>query len=141
MHFLNLEIIARTPINLTLFIQRESNGTVVDLTDPIITRAVDGTSPKFVDADYTNVLDCVFMRLEIEDPESAVDHLNITVRRKEGKDIITERRYDWCNDKTGCIPGKVRMLDACIYCAHFVHSFAFRQHMSTTSAVHTLKKK
>ena len=113
----------------------------MDLTDPIITRAVEGTSKRLLDADYTNVLDCVFMRLEIDDPESPVDYLNVTVKRKKGKDIITERRYDWCNSETGCIPGKVCIpdacIDTCIYVALSVHPFTCRQYMSTTSAVQT----
>ena len=93
----------------------------MDLTDPTITQIVDGLSRRFIDQDYTNVLDCVFVTLEIDDPESPVDYMNISVRRFEGEDIVTETRFDYCNNKTFdyCIPGKVRLTNVCTYhCAH-----------------------
>ena len=60
----------------------------------------------FLDADYTNIVDCVLMMVEIEDPETPLVYLNVTVKRRQGEDLLVERRYDWCPD-TGCVPGKV----------------------------------
>ena len=102
----------------TLNTQVDSNGTLVDLTDPVITDVADGifyNSTKLRDVDYTNVLDCVFATLAIEDPESPVTHLNVSVRRSTGGDIVTEKIYHPCDNETDCVPGKVRIPDRHAY--------------------------
>ena len=79
----------------------------MDLTPPRITRIADGfLVDTFVDVDYTNVMDCVYMIVEVEDNESPVDHLDVAVLYNDDEYLL-EPHYFGC-PATGCSVGKVR---------------------------------
>ena len=70
--------------------------------------------------DYTNVLDCVVMMLEVEDPESPLDNMNVSVRRSTGQYIMEEAQFKYASTQTG----KVRLTNRCAYYrTHCVHPF------------------
>ena len=108
---------------------------IMDLTPPRITRIADGFLDTFVDVDYTNVMDCVYMVVEVEDNESPVDHLDVSVLYNDDEYLL-EPHYFGC-PATGCSVGKVRtqLYAFALYDIKFVYSSnACRNRIYTSSA-------
>ena len=91
--------------------QAKSDGMMVDLTPPRITRIADGFLTSFLDVDYSNVMDCVYLILEVEDPESPMDHFQVAVFDDKDEYILPPHHFG-C-PVGGCTVGKVTTFSLC----------------------------